>query len=68
MHGKLQEEVAAVDTRDPTMCYKTNGWFTELHLQKMKFRLASFGESFTVQEHSLHWLFFLFHFKCCWLA
>lgn len=48
MYGKLQAEADTQYVLDnighSTMCYKTNGLFTEQHLQKMKFRLASFGE------------------------
>lgn len=58
MHGKLQAEVAALDTRGPSMCYKTKWLAYRTTSSKMKFRFASFGERFTVQEHSLCWVFF----------
>lgn len=62
MHGKLQAEVAALDTRGPSMCYKTKWLAYRTTSSKMKFRFASFGERFTVQEHSLCWVFFFVSF------
>lgn len=44
VRGTSSRGCSSCDTRHATICYKTYVLFAELHLQKMKFRLASFGE------------------------